>query len=149
MPKGTYYPETWTLLDTLQSVAPGPDLVEMNSNEILDIAGISGGKSNRNWFIYDLRRRGLAETGSPVNSGKKVKAIRLTEAGHKLIEIYRTEGEASAVDRMPPILGRTEKPKAEPVQLTRNQALVEARKTLGSEAPISDVILAAQFLLGE
>lgn len=144
--KNSYHAETWKLLDTLKEIAPGPELADITSNELLDIAGVDESTSNRNWFVYDLRRRGLAESQSPVNSGKRVKAIRLTNVGHDLIKIYKTEGEPAAVAKLPAIIGRETRPKA---ATTRNQALVEARSTLGPDAPIGDVIKVAQFLLGE
>lgn len=146
--KNTYHKETWKLLATLKEIAPGPDLVEMTSNELLSIAGVDEAKTNRHWFIHDLRRRGLAETESPVNSGKRVKALKLTEVGHQLIDTYVNQGEAAAVAKLPDIVGGRKR-KAQSGKMTRNQALIEARHTLGDEAPIDDVIRVAQFLLGE
>ena len=146
--KNTYHKETWKLLATLKEIAPGPDLVEMTSNELLSIAGVDEAKTNRHWFIHDLRRRGLAESESPVNSNKKVKAVKLTEAGHQLLDTYVNQGEAAAVAKLPDVIGGRRR-KAQLKNMTRNQALIEARRTLGGEAPIGDVIQAAQFLLGE
>lgn len=151
MARKTYYDESWDILAILEALAPGPEYAELTSSEVADLAGVPTDASNRNWFVYDLRQRGLIEADSPINSKRKVRRLRITPDGKHLLDIYRKEGNEAATRRLPsrPSSLARRKPSEGKKPMSRVEAFSEARNLIGTEASVDDVIKAAEFLMGD
>lgn len=151
-----YHWQSWAILEALSTLAPGPELVPMSSDDALDAAGIPRDRVNRRWFINDLRKRSLIVADSPEGSGKHVRALRITSIGKRLLKVYQEQGEAAAMEILPERVNRPRKSASKAVPATASTvpapdnmtALKQAREFLGEDASADDLITIAHFIAG-
>lgn len=137
----------WELMQDVHELGDG-GFAEITTEEAARYLGITRPKASS--LIYDLRMRGILDSGSPLNSRRKVTKLRLTPLGSKVLETYLHKGEGPAEALIP---DHTPAPKpAKPQPRTpasdRAMALKEAKELLGPDASVDDLLRVAEFVAG-
>lgn len=148
-------------LKIIQELAPGPELVELSTNDIEELMGEDKGRRTT-WVSY-LRRNKFIATDSVFGSNSPIKSMRITQRGVRLLKDVEKYGVEYAIGVGKKSLKSTQ-PKqckqvkttptattpvpAESIPTSRVAALTEARSLLGPDASVDDLLKAASFLAG-
>ena len=136
----------WELMQDLHDMA-GASPVEITTEDVAQLLGIERPAASS--LIYDMRMRGLLDSGAPLNSRRKITQLGLTPLGLRVFEAYVHKGEKAAEAMIPERAGQAKRqPKPEAPVSDRAQALREARELLGPDASVDDLLRVAEFVAG-
>ena len=137
----------WELMQDVHELGGG-GFTEITTEEAAKYLGVTRPEASS--LIYDLRMRGVLDSGSPLNSRRKVTKLRLTPLGMKILDTYLHKGEDQAEALIPsraPV-SRLAKPQPKMPASDRAMALKEARELLGPDASVDDLLRVAEFVAG-
>ena len=137
----------WELMQDVNELGGG-EFVEITTEEAAKYLGITRPEASS--LIYDLRTRGILDSGNPINSRRKVTRLRLTPLGSRILETYVSRGEDQAEALIPgrAPAQRPAKPQPKMPASDRAMALKEARELLGPDASVDDLLRVAEFVAG-
>lgn len=132
-------------LKAIADLAPGNILVPLTTAEVNEYSGLG---PNQQWAQY-LRRNKLIRTDAALGDGKKIRKMTITPMGEAFLRTAEKYGEEAAISDNRKIMARNKTVPKPPKSTDRSAALEEAKRILGPDATIPELVEAAKFLTGD
>ena len=131
-------------LKAISDLAPNNILVPLTTAEVNEYTGLG---REQQWAQY-LRRNKLIRTDAALGDGKKIRKMTITPMGEAFLRTAEKYGEEAAISDNRKIKARN-KTVPTPKPNDRSAALEEAKRILGPDATIPELVEAAKFLTGD
>ena len=132
-------------LEVIAREAPRNILVPLTTKEVNEEIGTDSSQ-----WAHWLRKHKLIRTVVPLGSNKTIRKMALTRQGEGFLASVDKYGMKAAFQHTRQIYKNGSKPKPPKATLpSRSSALAEAKRILGPEATIPEILEAAKFLTGD
>ena len=132
-------------LEVIAREAPRNILVPLTTKEVNEEIGADSSQ-----WAHWLRKHKLIRTDVPLGSNKTIRKMALTRQGEGFLASVDKYGMKSAFQHTRQIYKNGSKPQPPKATLpSRSSALAEAKRILGPEATIPEILEAAKFLTGD
>ena len=132
-------------LEVIAREAPRNILVPLTTKEVNEEIGTDSSQ-----WAHWLRKHKLIRTDVPLGSNKTIRKMALTRQGEGFLASVDKYGMKSAFQHTRQIYKNGSKPQPPEATLpSRSSALAEAKRILGPDATIPEILEAAKFLTGD
>ena len=132
-------------LEVIAREAPRNILVPLTTKEVNEEIGADSSQ-----WAHWLRKHKLIRTDVPLGSNKTIRKMALTRQGEGFLASVDKYGMKSAFQHTRQIYKNGPKPQPPKATLpSRSSALAEAKRILGPDATIPEILEAAKFLTGD
>ena len=132
-------------LEVIAREAPRNILVPLTTKEVNEEIGADSSQ-----WAHWLRKHKLIRTDVPLGSNKTIRKMALTRQGEGFLASVDKYGMKSAFQHTRQIYKNGSKPQPPKATLpSRSSALAEAKRILGPDATIPEILEAAKFLTGD
>ena len=132
-------------LEVIAREAPRNILVPLTTKEVNEEIGADSSQ-----WAHWLRKHKLIRTDVPLGSNKTIRKMALTRQGEGFLASVDKYGMKAAFQHTRQIYKNGSKPQPPKATLpSRSSALTEAKRILGPDATIPEILEAAKFLTGD
>lgn len=132
-------------LEVIAREAPRNILVPLTTKEVNEEIGADSSQ-----WAHWLRKHKLIRTDVPLGSNKTIRKMALTRQGEGFLASVDKYGMKAAFQHTRQIYKNGSKPQPPKATLpSRSSALAEAKRILGPDATIPEILEAAKFLTGD